>query len=313
MLQGNRQKQANHDVEVYGENHVKRILETCGIDVVDEHDDWIDIFCPYHNNTRTRSAGVNKESGAFHCFSCSVKVSLTELVMHVSGRSFFESQRLISSKQPKINILDFVEKTINKQEFEEYDAKQIERFHNNLMEESSAIEYLKNRGISKQSAEYYNLGYSIAKNMVIIPIHSTTGICMGFVARSIGSDKSYINSPGLKRSKTMFNIHRNKNYSEIYIVESSFDAMILEQAGYKAIASMGASISKGQIELIKKYFNNVNVIPDADDAGKEMDRKIKSMIPYSNTIHLPSEYKDVSDMGEEKVKQYMSNIDLISI
>ena len=313
MLQSNGQKQVDSLGEVYSEEQVRRCLEFCGIDIVDEHDDWIDIFCPYHNNTRTRSAGVNKETGIFHCFSCSTKASLTELIMHITGRTFFEAERLIGSKLPFLDILDFVNKTIDKQEFVEYDLDLIERLHNNLLESTEAKNYLYSRGINDESILKYNLGFSIQKEMVIIPIHCPKGVCIGFVARTIGKEKEYKNSPGLKRSKTLFNIHRIKKYNEVYIAESSFDPIILEQAGFYAAATMGASVSRDQIDLLKRYFNNINLIPDTDSAGTEMINKILERIPYCNIVRLPENYKDVSEMGQNGIKKYLSNKDLLSI
>jgi len=76
---------------------------------------------------------------------------------------------------------------------------------------------------------------------------------------------------------------------------------------------MGASVSRDQIDLLQRYFNNINLIPDTDSAGTEMINKILERIPYCNIVRLPENYKDVSEMGQNGIKKYLSNKDLLSI
>jgi DNA primase len=308
MLQRDDKKQAFD--EHYSGDQVSRVLKACGIKIVQEQDDWLNIFCPYHNNFRTRSGGVNKDSGKFNCFSCGETHSLTELVMHVTGRTYFEAIRLIDSKKDNDSIISFLDKTLKKEpEFKEFDIETINRLHDNLMLNERAIGYLKNRSITKQSAEKFKLGYSDKQDMVTIPIYSPDDVCIGFVGRSI-EGKDFKNTVGLQRSKTLFNLNRSKRHDGVFVVESSFDAILLDQVGANAVATLGATISTKQIELIQKYFNKVFVIGDNDDAGKEMARKIVERLPnIAININLPDRYKDISDIEKEKLTEYISKID----
>jgi DNA primase len=308
MFKGDSKKQA--DSQYYSGDQVSRVLTSCGIDVVHEEDSWLDIFCPYHNNFRTRSAGVNKNSGSFHCFSCGETRSLTELVMHVTGRSFFESIRLIDSKKDSTDILSFIDNSLKKEpEFEEYDLNIIDLLHENLVKSNRAKQYLTKREITKESALKFKIGYSEKRDMITIPVHSPDNVCIGFVGRSI-EGKEFKNSPGLAKSKTFFNLNRSKKHDGVFVVESSFDAIILDQIGANAIATLGATVSTKQIDLIKKYFNKVFVIGDNDEAGKEMAKKMVERLPnIAISINLPEGYKDVSEIEKEKLKEYISNID----
>lgn len=308
MLQGNNKKQTFD--EHYSGDQVSRVLIACGIEIVGEEDNWLNIFCPYHNNFRTRSGGVNKESGKFNCFSCGETHSLPELVMYITGRTYFEAIRLIDSKKDNTDIVSFLDKALKKEpEFKEFDIEIVDRLHINLMSSERAAGYLKNRGITKQSAEKFKLGYSDKQDMITIPVYSPDDICIGFVGRSV-EGKDFKNSVKLQRSRTLFNLNRSKRHDGVFVVESSFDAILLDQVGVNAVATLGATVSIKQIELIQKYFNKVFVIGDNDDAGKEMARKIVERLPsIAININLPDRYKDISDIEKEKLTEYISKID----
>ena len=76
--------------EVYSEEHIKRVLTACGIDIESEIDSDYLIFCPYHNNYRTPAGEVAKDTGHFYCFACQESRDLNDFVrlagsLHRSG------------------------------------------------------------------------------------------------------------------------------------------------------------------------------------------------------------------------------------
>jgi DNA primase len=308
MLIRDRQKQS--DFTTYSEEQVKRVLLSSGVNVEYEVETDFIIYCPYHNNYRTPAAEVSKETGQFYCFGCQESKSLTEFVMFATKRSFFEAARMIHSKQQESNILDDLSKILDKEdEFIEFNSELINALNKNALSSSRAAAYLKGRGIQKASVEKYLIGYSEKQDMITIPIQAPDGMLVGFVARSI-EGKDFKNSPGLPRSKTMFNISRAKRYDKVFVVESSFDAIRLEQVGAHAVATLGASVNKRQKELLKKYFNSIILISDNDEAGKGMQEKMKSSFGHSLVIgNLPSDVKDVSDMDDKRISEFVSEFD----
>lgn len=289
--------------DIYTAEQVKRVLTGSGITVEIELDADFMIFCPFHNNYRTPAAEVNKESGMLYCFSCQKTADLVELVMHNSKRSYFEAVRFIKSKDSEVDL----ERQINHQlyvkpDYIQYDELILKRMSNNLSESERAKEYFKYRKINSQSITKFNLGYSEKQDMVTVPVHSPEGMAIGFVARSI-EGKDFKNTPGLPKSKVLFNLHRVKNSDKVYIVESSFDAIRLDQVGLPAVATLGANISNTQVELLKKYFNNIIVIADNDEAGSNMKtRLIERLGSRISVIQLDSKYKDIGDMDDESIK-----------
>ena len=306
----NRQEQSYR--EVYSAEQVKRVLQSCGIDVHTEIDSDYIIFCPFHSNFRTPAAEVSKTSGQLYCFGCQQSKSFVELVMHCTNRSFFEAARLIDSKKVQTNILSEINATINKAaEFIEFDPEMIESLHNNLRGDNAAREYLIGRGITTDSMIKYKIGYSLKRLMVTIPVHAPDGMCVGFVGRSI-EGKEFSNSQALPKSKTIFNLHRTKISNQVFVVESSFDAIRIEQTGRSAIATLGSTVSNKQMQLLKQYFNSIILLPDNDEAGRSMARKMQENLGSIITIgEVPKEYKDISDMEEEALSSLIYRFDNI--
>lgn len=312
MYTRNRQKQINN-VTYYSEEQVKQSLIAADIDIKFELENDLMIFCPFHNNSRSPAGEVSKETGIFWCFSCQESKELVEVIMHATKRSYFESMRLIDSKADKRNLIDQLSSTLEKvTTFVQYDLDMIEKLHKNVSENQKAVEYFKSRGITKDSVERYKLGYSTSQDMVTIPVYSPDGICLGFVGRSI-QGKRFKNSTNLPKSKTLFNLSRNKRVDKVFVVESSFDAIRIEQVGGHAVATLGATISKEQRRLLKQYFNQVIALGDNDEAGQNMSNKLLTDLGYDKCIiaKLPSSFKDVSDLNDERLKEFVDQFDNI--
>ena len=294
----------------YTEDQIKRVLIGSGITVESEVGSDFIIFCPYHNNTRTPAGEVSKESGLFFCFSCQQTAELQELIMKMTGRSYFESIRFIKSKEKETNIEDLVNKKLYKpKEFIQYDELLIKRLNNQALDSPRALRYFEGRKITKNSIEKFDLGYSEKQDMVTIPVQSPDGMTIGFVARTV-EGKEFKNTPGLPKSKVLFNLHRIKTSSKVYVLESSFDAIRIDQVGFPAVATLGANVSSSQIELLKKYFNEICIIADNDDAGNTMANKIIDKIgSKAYMIKLNSKYKDIGDMLDSDIIELLQKSD----
>lgn len=305
-----RRVQAN----TYTEDQIKRVLVGSGVTIESEVGSDFIIFCPYHNNTRTPAGEVSKESGLFFCFSCQQTAELQELIMKMTGRSYFESIRFIKSKEKETNIEDLVNKKLYKpKEFIQYDELLIKRLNNQALESPRALRYFEGRKITKKSMDKFSLGYSEKQDMVTIPVQSPDGMTIGFVARTV-EGKEFKNTPGLPKSKILFNLHRVKQSNKIYVVESSFDAIRIDQVGLPAVATLGANVSSSQIELLKKYFNDVYIVSDNDDAGNTMANKlIDKLGGRSSIIKLDSIYKDIGDMLDADIIKALDTSKISSI
>lgn len=296
-------KKGKSSKTVYTPEQIQRVLLGSGTQIMSEVDSDYIIFCPFHNNSRTPAGEVDKNTGVFFCFSCQKVSDLLEVVMTTSGRSYFEAARFIKSKETNSSIVQELEKRLeDKPEYVRYDPSVIERLNSQALESERSLSYFANRKISKESVAKFKLGYSEKQDMVTIPVSAPDGVYVGFVGRSV-EGKDFKNTPGLPKSKVLFNLHRVKNYDKVYVVESSFDAIRLDQCGMPAVATLGSMVSSIQMSLLQKYFNNIIIIADNDDAGKLMQQKmIDKLGSRVSVISINEKYKDIGDMEDDEIK-----------
>jgi DNA primase len=193
--------------------------------------------------------------------------------------------------------------------YSEYPLEQVQRLHENAMSSERASSYYSGRKISKESVQRFMLGYSEKMDMVTIPVHSPDGMLLGFVGRSV-EGKDFKNTPGLPKGKTLFNLNRTKSSRSVYVVESSFDAIRLDQCGFPAVATLGSNVSNFQIDLLKKYFNDIIVIADNDEAGESMVKKLRDKLSSRvSVLSLDKQYKDIGDMEDSDIKALSFDFD----
>jgi DNA primase len=288
---------------IYSKEQIQRVLNGAGVDIEAEFGNDFIIYCPYHNNSRTPAGEVAKDSGLFFCFGCQTTKNLEEFIMFTTGRSYFETARYIKSKETETNIESVVNKTMYAApDFVQYDEVLIKRLNNQALESPKAMRYYAGRYITEDSVKKFSLGYSEKQDMVTIPVHSPDGMTIGFVGRSV-EGKEFKNTPGLPKSKILFNLHRVKTSSIIYVVESSFDAIRLDQVGFPAVATLGANVSASQMKLLEKYFNNVVLVADNDEAGKIMkDKLVEKLGSLVSVINIDKKYKDIGDMDDDAIR-----------
>jgi DNA primase len=289
---------------LYTASQIKRVLSGSGVTIEKEAESEYIVFCPFHANHRTPAGEINKFSGLFFCFSCSKTADLIELVMHFSNRTYFEAVRFIKSKEVETDILSEINnKLVKKEEWTEFDMSVIDRLHEQALTSERAKEYFIKRKISKESVVKFKLGYSENQDMISIPVYNHEGLCVGFVARSI-EGKDFKNTTKLPKSKILFNLNKVKTASKVYVVESSFDAIRLDQVGFPAVATLGANVSSKQIDLLQRYFSDIIIIADNDEAGGNMKEKIVERLDGNVTvIKLDKQYKDIGDMDDKSIKE----------
>lgn len=115
-------------------------------------------------------------------------------------------------------------------------------------------------------------------NRIIFPILNPDGKVIAFTARVYLQDGTpkYLNSKEtklFKKGNILYNYHRAKEkvrtFKKVILVEGNMDAMRMYAMGfYNTIALMGTSLTKEQIDLIKKLRVPLTLMLDNDDAGK---------------------------------------------
>ena len=309
------------DSTQYSPAHIKSILKELGLDIVGETSNDYLCYCPFHSNRHTSSFSVSREKGAFICFnpSCGEAGTLLELIKRVTHKNDFEAMRFISAKETE-SLENFDELLADAMEdkptFEEFSQETLDRLHGELIATSEGKDYFASRNIFNQSIIDFNLGYSRNTGMVTVPVHSPDGMPIGIVGRSI-EGKSFKNSTNLPKSKTMFNVHNAKKIGDhVIVVESSFDAIRIHQAGFpNVVATLGGFLSKDQQQILNRYFNRITVMTDADLAGRELGLSIANKLRTKDILWAsygygkiyPHEAKDAGDMTDEEIKACIKN------
>jgi len=120
--------------------------------------------------------------------------------------------------------------------------------------------------------------YDAFRERLIIPIRDVLMRTIGFGARLIeGEGPKYINSPEspvFKKGEVLFGIDKAKggirNEGFILLVEGYTDVMRCHQHGLcNAVASMGTALTTKQVEVLKRYSDDIILCFDADDAGQK--------------------------------------------
>ena len=154
----------------------------------------------------------------------------------------------------------------------------------------SLTNFLKSRGFGEN--EIFLAGLSVKKEKtpgfydrfrgrIMFPIHDINGNVAGFTAR-VSPEKEaeekmgkYINTPATMiydKSKILFGLDKAKlaikSEDAAILVEGQMDAIMAEQNGFNnVIASSGTALTVEQVNLIKRYSNNLFLSFDMDKAG----------------------------------------------
>ncbi len=116
------------------------------------------------------------------------------------------------------------------------------------------------------------------RGRVIFPINNVAGKPIAFGARILKANPKspkYLNSPETDiyhKSRIVYGIYTAKSAirqeDNCFLVEGYTDVVSLNQAGVtNVVASSGTSLTKEQIQLIRRFSNNITVLYDGDAAG----------------------------------------------
>jgi len=185
-------------------------------------------------------------------------------------------------------------------------------------------------GLTKQSKtdQYYDL----FRNRIIIPIKDEKGNTVAFSGRVyLDKDESqakYINSPQTKiftKSNVLYNLNNARAAIEqtkrVVLFEGYMDVIAAHRAGIaESVASMGTSLTREQVRLIKKHTDHLIICYDGDPAGIEATSRAINLIQNEQMnveiVLLPDRLDPddyITKYGKDKLKQFIDNNRMDSI
>lgn len=202
------------------------------------------------------------------------------LIVNDFAQKFYSEQLLGSEEGIAVGLSYFKERGFTDETISKfllgYAPNKRREFTHNAQRKGYKKEHLVEVGLSieRENGELLDRFYE----RVMFPIRSISGKVIAFGGRKLRGDKEvakYINSPESEvyvKNKVLYGIYEAKQAiaktQKCYLVEGYTDVISFHQAGVEnVVASSGTSLTTGQIQLIKRFTNNVTVLYDGDWAG----------------------------------------------
>ncbi len=264
--------------------------------------------CPFHGSgeERTASFKVYEDTGTFHCFGCKESGNAIHFLRKHDGVDFVEAVEMLASQVgmevPK------QEASVDTSKATQINYRAAELFYDQLKSENGneTISYLKNRGISGETAKFFQLGYSSNKkpslyenlkeefdesdlhesglfgknddggyydrfrDRLMFPIRNVKGECIAFGGRLIKDKKDqakYLNSPETKTYKKKYEVY---GLYEIREINKRPESIFLVE---------------GYMDVIGLYQHGVkNAVASSGTAFTQ--EQLRKILSYTNNIFI---------------------------
>lgn len=283
------------------------------------------VTCPFHKEGRERkpSLGISKyevkrgdkqyPAGTVHCYSCGYTNDLPRFIADVlgldngvQGFNWLTSRYLYGAdgrRDLKLNI-DRTEKQ------ETYiDNEVVESYKRHLYFNIEGLEYLKNRKITDNIIEKFNIGYNPERDSITFPVYDRYGNVVLIKERSI-KGKMFHNTAGANKSSAIYGLYQVINEvkdskTKIWVCESEIDALTVWSYGGYGIAIMGCMIADEQVkQLTRTYIRTLIDGLDRDEAGRKGARRLKDkLIPAGFRIwntRWNNDKKDINELSKQE-------------
>ncbi len=269
--------------------------------------------CPFHNE-KSPSFSVSQNKQFYHCFGCQQHGNAISFLMDYDHMEFVEA---IETLAQHVGVeIPYEKGHSNKPRNTPYTESLITTLQNcsdyyqaQLKQHNEAIDYLKQRGISGQTAKNFGIGFAppgwnnlsgdekllidsgmLIKNdqgktydrfrhRLMFPIRDRRGRTIAFGGRIINPDDNpkYLNSPETEvfhKGEEIYGLHElkqaNTQIEQIFITEGYMDVVALAEHGVTtAVATLGTAISHNQIEQLFRTVKTLVFCFDADQAGRK--------------------------------------------
>lgn len=240
----------------------------------------------------------------------------------------FHKEIMIAAKNnlitcKKNEVLEFLaRRDLNEELINEFDIGYLDNF-----DKLSSILKKYDKDIVKSSGLFYEQDGFFSfklKNRLLFPIKNLREKVVGFSGRvTDDSLPKYINSPETQifsKRKILYNLDKAKKHLSgevkvLYVVEGYMDVIRMWQYGIKNVVSpMGTALTEDHVSLLKRYADEVVLLFDGDEAGKNaamrsLDVFLKnSFIPFVvflNKGEDPDSF--LQKFGKEKFLKILDN------
>lgn len=264
----------------------------------------------------TPSMGVlvdDQGDSKVHCFACSFGGSLERAVstlQRCSGRDLSEVIRevaLLESGDPEAIVKSIPEYGEAKAPIELYPEQVLGEMR------GLAHPYILGRKFEVTTLQEWGIGYDRERCRVVLPVRLPTGELVGMVGRAVSklAQPKYWNYFAFSRGRCLLGSHLFSRGDVGVVVEGSLDAPALWQClraegvrGYSVVSTMGASVTKEQLDLIVRLMDEVVVFFDNDEGGEvgseDVANRLSALgVRVRKVAHAPGGLKDAAKFLDE--------------
>lgn len=116
-------------------------------------------LCPFHRE-KTPSFFVSPTRQIFHCFGCGAGGDVITFLMKIENLEFKDAVKILAEKAGVKITYDKPEVQELKNKLLEINKKAAEFYHQQLLSNKEALDYLKKRGIKDETIEAFKLGFA---------------------------------------------------------------------------------------------------------------------------------------------------------
>ena len=264
--------------------------------------------CPFHGSgeERTASFKVYEETGTYHCFGCKESGNAIHFLRKHDGLDFLEAVETLATQVgmeiPKQEV------PVDTSNATKINNRASKVFYEQLKSDQGkkTIKYLKERGISGETAKFFQLGYSSNKkptlyenlknefkeidldesglfgknddgehydrfrDRLMFPIRNIKGECIAFGGRLLSDKKDqakYLNSPETKTYKKKYELY---GLYEIREINKRPESIFLVE---------------GYMDVIGLFQHGIkNAVASSGTAFTQ--EQLRKILSYSNTIYI---------------------------
>lgn len=215
-----------------------------------------------------------------------------DFVTHVTGLEFKQAMKLVESCCVGSNCVADINTLINEQNTNLTRCMVLERHILDCFN-YGLHPYLYKRGYTKETAKYFQLGYSninILQDRIIIPIFNENNELVSVQGRTFENEEPkymFIEGTGDNAKRTLYNytnaVEVAKSKGWILVVEGATSCWRLHQYGIdNVVATLSTSVTDQQVKLLTKLGLKIVIFFDSDEnnAGlygtNKLARKLKN-------------------------------------
>jgi len=196
------------------------------------------------------------------------------------AKEYYKDKLINSEEGQSIGLTYFRERGFNDRDIQKFELGYAlegwENFSKEAAEKGYSKELLEKTGLVVKKDD--GSSYDRFRGRVIFPVHNLSGKVIAFGARMLGKDKNqpkYVNSPETEiyhKSDVLYGLYQAKNIirqkDNCYLVEGYTDVISMHKSDVQnVVASSGTALTISQVQLIRRFTENVTVLFDGDAAG----------------------------------------------